>query len=57
VGGEPVYNNAEVARTTPSVVAFHKNGQRLVGQTAKSQALLNPEDDKSIKGKRGTDAK
>lgn len=43
-GGEPtVIPNAEGGRTTPSVVAFSKNGERLVGQTAKRQAVVNPE--------------
>lgn len=43
-GGEPkVIPNAEGARTTPSVVAFAKNGERLVGQVAKRQAITNPE--------------
>ncbi|MBR4726592.1 MAG: Hsp70 family protein, partial [Clostridia bacterium] len=43
-GGEPVViANAEGARTTPSVVAFAKNGERLVGQVAKRQAVANPE--------------
>jgi molecular chaperone DnaK len=43
-GGEPtVIPNAEGARTTPSVVGFAKNGERLVGQTAKRQAVVNPE--------------
>ena len=43
-GGEPVViPNAEGNRTTPSVVAFSKNGERLVGQIAKSQAVTNPE--------------
>ena len=42
-GGEPVViANAEGARTTPSVVAFAKNGERLVGQVAKRQAVTNP---------------
>ncbi|MGA2349904.1 MAG: molecular chaperone DnaK [Terracidiphilus sp.] len=43
-GGEPkVIPNEEGARTTPSVVAFTKNGERLVGQVAKRQAITNPE--------------
>jgi len=43
-GGEPVViPNAEGGRTTPSVVSFDKNGERRVGQTAKRQAVLNPE--------------
>lgn len=43
-GGEPVViANAEGARTTPSVVAFSKNGERMVGQVAKRQAITNPE--------------
>ena len=43
-GGEPVViANAEGARTTPSVVAFSKTGERLVGQVAKRQAITNPE--------------
>lgn len=43
-GGDPVViANAEGNRTTPSVVAFAKNGERLVGQTAKRQATINPE--------------
>ena len=42
-GGEPVVlENSEGARTTPSVVAFAKNGERLVGQAAKRQAITNP---------------
>ena len=43
-GGEPtVIANAEGGRTTPSVVAFAKNGERLVGQVAKRQAVTNPD--------------
>jgi len=43
-GGEPVViPNAEGARTTPSMVAFSKNGERLVGQVAKRQAITNPQ--------------
>lgn len=43
-GGEPVViANAEGSRTTPSVVAFTKNNERIVGQTAKRQAVVNPE--------------
>src|SRR5712672_543551 len=43
-GGEPVViNNSEGGRTTPSVVAFAKDGSRLVGQVAKRQAVTNPE--------------
>ena len=58
-GGEPVViANAEGARTTPSVVAFAKNGERLVGQVAKRQAITNPDNTvASIKRKMGTDSK
>ena len=43
-GGEPVViPNAEGNRTTPSVVAFSKTGERMVGQVAKRQAVTNPE--------------
>src|SRR3954447_2929034 len=43
-GGEPqVITNAEGGRITPSVVAFAKSGERLVGQVAKRQAITNPE--------------
>jgi len=43
-GGEPtVITTAEGSRLTPSIVAFSKNGERLVGQTAKRQATINPE--------------
>src|SRR5512135_3255639 len=42
-GGEPVViANAEGSRTTPSIVAFSKTGERLVGQVAKRQAVTNP---------------
>ena len=43
-GGKPVViTNAEGSRTTPSVVGFTKDGQRLVGQLAKRQAITNPQ--------------
>src|SRR6202043_936131 len=43
-GGQPaVIPNQEGGRTTPSVVAFTKNGERLVGQVAKRQSVTNPE--------------
>ena len=56
-GGEPVViPNAEGARTTSSVVAFSKNGERLVGQIAKRQAVANPDGTiASIKRDMGTD--
>ncbi|MGN1121870.1 MAG: molecular chaperone DnaK [Eubacteriales bacterium] len=58
-GGEPVViANAEGARTTPSVVAFSKSGERMVGQVAKRQAITNPERTViSIKRDMGTDRK
>lgn len=56
-GGEPVViTNAEGMRTTPSVVGFAKNGERLVGETAKRQAVTNPDRTiASIKRYMGTD--
>jgi molecular chaperone DnaK len=56
-GGTPtVIANAEGARTTPSVVAFKDNGERLVGQVAKRQAITNPDKTiSSIKRHMGTD--
>ena len=58
-GGEPVViANAEGARTTPSVVGFTKDGERLVGQVAKRQAITNPDRTvASIKRHMGTDHK
>ena len=58
-GGEPVViPNAEGNRTTPSVVAFSKNGERLVGQIAKRQAVTNPDNTViSIKREMGTNKK
>ena len=58
-GGEPVViANAEGARTTPSVVAFGKDGERMVGQVAKRQAITNPEKTiSSIKREMGTSYK
>ena len=58
-GGEPVViPNAEGARTTPSVVAFSKTGERMIGQVAKRQAITNPDRTiSSIKRKMGTDYK
>jgi molecular chaperone DnaK len=59
-GGEPtIIPNAEGGRITPSVVAFAKNGERLVGQVAKRQAITNPENTiysiKRFMGRRFTD--
>ena len=56
-GGDPVViANAEGSRTTPSVVAFSKDGERLVGQPAKRQAVTNPKNTffsvKSLIGRR-----
>ena len=58
-GGEPVViANAEGGRTTPSVVAFTKDGERLVGQIAKRQAITNPDRTiASIKRQMGTNFK
>ncbi|MDD3242171.1 MAG: molecular chaperone DnaK [Eubacteriales bacterium] len=58
-GGEPVViPNAEGARTTPSVVAFSKTGERMVGQVAKRQAITNPDRTiSSIKREMGTSHK
>lgn len=58
-GGEPVViANAEGARTTPSVVAFSKDGERMVGQVAKRQAITNPDRTvASIKRHMGSDYK
>ena len=58
-GGEPVViANAEGARTTPTVVAFGKTGERMVGQVAKRQAITNPDKTvASIKRQMGTDYK
>lgn len=58
-GGEPVViPNAEGGRTTPSVVAFSKTGERMVGQVAKRQAVANPDRTVvSIKRRMGTDYK
>ena len=58
-GGEPVViANAEGSRTTPSVVAFQKDGSRVVGQVAKRQAVANPEKTViSIKRRMGSDYK
>ncbi|SHJ90547.1 molecular chaperone DnaK [Anaerobranca californiensis DSM 14826] len=57
-GGEPtVIVNAEGNRTTPSVVSFTKNGERVVGQAAKRQAITNPNTIVSIKRHMGTNYK
>ncbi len=58
-GGEPVViTNAEGARTTPSVVAFSKDGERMVGNVAKRQAITNPDRTiASIKRHMGSDYK
>jgi molecular chaperone DnaK len=58
-GGEPiVIPNPEGSRTTPSVVAFSKSGERMVGQVAKRQAITNPDRTiMSIKREMGTDHK
>jgi molecular chaperone DnaK len=56
-GGEPVViPSAEGSRTTPSVVAFSKTGERLIGQVAKRQAITNPDHTiMSIKRDMGSD--
>lgn len=56
-GGEPkIIPNAEGNRTTPSIVAFTQKGERLVGETAKRQAITNPERTiSSIKREMGSD--
>ncbi|WP_313232392.1 molecular chaperone DnaK [Tissierella praeacuta] len=58
-GGEPnIISNIEGNRTTPSIVAFTKDGERLVGETAKRQAITNPDRTiASIKRKMGSDYK
>ena len=55
-GGEPtVIANAEGARTTPSIVAFARNGEVLVGEVAKRQAVTNPDRTiRSVKREIGT---
>ena len=56
-GGQPeVIANAEGERVTPSVVAFKKDGERLIGQVAKRQAITNPDRTiMSVKRHMGTD--
>jgi molecular chaperone DnaK len=58
-GGEPVVvPNSEGSRTTPSVVGFSKNGEILVGEVAKRQAITNPDHTvRSVKRHIGTDWK
>ncbi|MCL2457164.1 MAG: Hsp70 family protein, partial [Defluviitaleaceae bacterium] len=57
-GGQPVViSNSEGMRTTPSIVAFTKTGERLVGETAKRQAITNPDTVMSIKRQMGTNFK
>ena len=58
-GGQPtVITNAEGNRTTPSVVGFSKNGEKIVGQAAKRQAITNPDRTiSSIKRDMGTNRK
>ncbi|MBQ6353636.1 MAG: Hsp70 family protein, partial [Lachnospiraceae bacterium] len=58
-GGQPtVITNTEGIRTTPSVVAFTKNGERLIGEPAKRQAVTNADNTiSSIKRKMGSDEK
>ena len=57
-GKATIIPNAEGNRTTPSVVAFTKEGERLVGETAKRQAVMNPERTiESIKREMGSDYK
>lgn len=58
-GGDTVIiPTGEGRRTTPSIVAFTKDGERLVGESAKRQALTNPKETvRSIKRKMGTDEK